>query len=147
MALPDPDGSVGHSFGLELDGIDIRQIGEVSGLTIEQDVVELEENMPDGSVVVRRLPGRPKAGEVTLTRGLTADHGFEKWVKEFRSDESRASRKSGSIVIYDYEGAPITSYSIINAWPRKLTIGTMKAGDTSVLTETLVIAYETLDVQ
>ena len=147
MALPDPDGSVGHSFGLELDGIDIKQIGEVSGLTIEQDMIELKENTPDGDVVVRRLPGRPKAGEVTFTRGLSADHSFEKWIKEFRSDQTRASRKSGSIVIYDYEGTPITSYSIINAWPKKLTIGTLKAGDTSVLTETLVVAYEALDIE
>ena len=89
----------------------------------------------------------PKAGEVTLTRELTTDHSFEKWIKEFRSAEPRASRKNGSIVIYDYEGAPITSYSIINAWPKKLTIGTMKAGDTSVLTETLVIAYESVEVE
>jgi phage tail-like protein len=147
MALPDLDSSAAHSFGLELDGIHIKQIGEVSGLTIEQDMIELEENTPDGNVAVRRVPGRPKAGEVTLTRGLTADHGFEKWIKEFRSDQTRAARKSGSIVIYDYDGTPITSYSIINAWPKKLTIGTLKAGDTSVLTETLVVAYESLDVE
>jgi phage tail-like protein len=147
MALPDSDSSVGHSFGLELDGIDVKQIGEVSGLTIEQDVIELKENTPDGDVVVRRLPGRAKAGAVTLTRGLTADQGFAKWIKEFRSDQTRASRKSGSIVIYDFEGAPITSYSIVNAWPRKLTIGTLKAGDTSVLTETLVVEYESLEVE
>ena len=147
MALPDPDSSVGHSFGLELDGIDVKQIGELSGLTIEQDVIELKENTPDGDIVVRRLPGRPKAGEVTLTRGLTADQGFAKWIKEFRSDQTRASRKSGSIVIYDYEGTPVTSYAIINAWPKKLTIGTLKAGDTSVLTETLVVEYESLEVR
>lgn len=147
MALPDSDSSVGHSFGLELDGIDVKQIAEVSGLTIEQGVIELKENTPDGDVVVRRLPGRAKAGAVTLTRGLTADQDFAKWIKEFRSDQTRASRKSGSIVIYDYEGVPIATYSIVNAWPKKLTIGTLKAGDTSVLTETLVIEYESLDVE
>ena len=147
MALPDSDGSVGYSFGLELDGIDIRQIGEVSGLTIEHDVIELKENMPDGTAVVRKLPGRPKAGEVTFTRALTADHSVEKWIKDFRSDQTRASRKSGSIVVYDYKGAPITTYSIINAWPKKLTISTMRSGDTAVLTETLVVAYESLDVE
>ena len=147
MALPDLDGSVGHSFGLELDGIQIKQIGEVSGLTIERDIVEIKENTPDGNVVVRRLPGRPKAGEVTLTRGLGADHGFASWIKQFRSEHARASRKSGSIVVYDYAGSPIASYSIINAWPKKLTIGTLKAADTSILTETLVVAYESLDVE
>ena len=146
MALPDPDGSVGHSFGLELDGIDIKQIREVSGLTIEQDVIELKETTPDGDIVVKRLPGRPKPGEVTLTRGLTTDQGFAGWIKEFRSDRTRASRRSGSIVVYDYEGTPVATYSIINAWPRKLTVGTLRAADTSILTETLVVAYETLEV-
>jgi phage tail-like protein len=147
MALPDSDGSVGHSFGLELDGVTIKQIDEVSGLTFEQEMIELKENTPDGDVVVRRLPGRPKAGEVTLTRGLSADHAFEKWIKEFRSGQVRASRKNGATIVYDFEGTPIATYSLINAWPKRLTIGTLKAGDTSVLTETLVVAYEMLDVE
>jgi phage tail-like protein len=147
MALPDPDSSVGHSFGLELDGVTIKQINEVSGLTFEQEMIELKENTPDGDVVVRRLPGRPKAGEVTLTRGLSADHAFEKWIKEFRSGQVRASRKNGAIIVYDFEGTPIATYSLINAWPKRLTIGTLKAGDTSVPTETLVVAYEMLDVE
>jgi phage tail-like protein len=110
-------------------------------------MIELKENTPDGDVVVRRLPGRPKAGEVTLTRGLSADHAFEKWIKEFRSGQVRASRKNGAIIVYDFEGTPIATYSLINAWPKRLTIGTLKAGDTSVLTETLVVAYEMLDVE
>jgi hypothetical protein len=41
MALPDLDSSVGHSFGLEFDGITIKSITEVAGLKMEQDVVEL----------------------------------------------------------------------------------------------------------
>ena len=119
---------------------------QVSGLTIEQDVIELKEDTPDGELVVRKLPGRPKAGEVTLTRGLTADKGFEKWIKDFRSDQTGASRRNASIVIYDYEGTPIKTYTLTNAWPRSLTISALKAGDTSVLTEKLVVAYETLEV-
>ena len=38
MALPDMDASVGHSFGLEIDGVVIKQISEVTGLKMEQDV-------------------------------------------------------------------------------------------------------------
>ena len=69
MALPEGDSSVGHSFGLEFDGITIKAITEVSGLKIEQDVVEYKENGPDGKYAIRRLPGRPKAPDITLTRG------------------------------------------------------------------------------
>lgn len=46
MALPDLDNSVGHSFGLEIDGIVIKSITEVSGLKMEQDVVEGETAAP-----------------------------------------------------------------------------------------------------
>jgi hypothetical protein len=35
MALPDVDSSVGHSFGLEFDGVVIEQIVEVSGPKID----------------------------------------------------------------------------------------------------------------
>ena len=43
MPLPDFDSSVGHSFGLEFDGVVIKQISEVSGLKLEQDVIELKQ--------------------------------------------------------------------------------------------------------
>jgi hypothetical protein len=36
MALPDLDKSVGHSFDLEFDGIQIKQIQEVSGLKLSK---------------------------------------------------------------------------------------------------------------
>ena len=39
MALPDLNSAVGHSFGLEFDGITIKSITEVSGLKMEQDVI------------------------------------------------------------------------------------------------------------
>src|SRR4029450_12849080 len=74
MALPDIDSSVGHSFGLEFDGVVIKQITEVSGLKIDQDEVELKQDTDSGNLVIKKLLGRPKAGEVTLTRGLTGDN-------------------------------------------------------------------------
>ncbi|MGC5020954.1 phage tail protein [Micromonospora sp. DT47] len=147
MALPDLDTSVGHSFGLEIDGIVIKQISEVSGLKMEQEAIELKQNTPDGKYVIKKLPGRPKAGEVTLTRGLTADNSFEKWVKDAQFGKMADARKGGAIIVYDYEGNPLKRYKLMNAWPKSLEIGALKAGDTSVLTEKLVITYEQLEVE
>jgi phage tail-like protein len=147
MALPDLDTSVGHSFGLEIDGVVIKQITEVSGLKLEQDVIELKQNSDDGKYMIKKLPGRPKAGEVTLTRGLTSDTSFEKWIKDSRFGKMPNARKGGAIIVFDYEGSPIKRYKMTNAWPKSLEIGTLKAGDTSVLTEKLVITYEELDVE
>lgn len=146
MALPDRDSSVGHSFGLEFDGITIKAITEVTGLKMEQDVVELKQNGPDGKYDVKKLPGRWKAGECTLTRGLTADQSFEKWVSDSQFGKMGDARKGGAIIVFDYEGTAIKRYKLTNAWPKSLEIGSLKAGDTSVLTEKLVITYERLEV-
>jgi phage tail-like protein len=147
MALPDLDTSVGCSFGLEIDGVVIKQISEVSGLKLEQDVIELKQNTNDGKYIVKKLPGRPKQGEVTLTRGLTADQSFEKWIKDSRFGKMTDSRKGGAIIVFDFENQPIKRYKLTNAWPKSLEIGTLKAGDTSVLTEKLVVTYEMLEVE
>lgn len=147
MALPDLDTSVGHSFGLEVDGVVINQITEVSGLKMEQDVIELKQNTKDGKYIIKKLPGRPKAGEVTLTRGLTSDNSFEQWVKSSQFGKMSDARKGGAIIVYDYEGQAIKRYKLTNAWPKSLEIGSLKAGDTSVLTEKLVITYEQMDVE
>ena len=146
MALPDLDTSVGHSFGLEVDGIAITAINEVSGLKMEQDVIELKQNTPDGKYMIKKLPGRPKAGEVTLTRGLTASNSFADWVKSAHFGEMGKARKGGAIIVFDYEGKPIKRYNLTAAWPKSLEIGSLKAGDTSVLTEKLVITYEKMEV-
>src|SRR5687767_1366611 len=130
MALPDLDTSVGHSFGIEIDGVVIKQIQEVTGLKLEQDVIELKQNTPDGKYVIKKLPGRFNAGEVTLTRGLTGDNSFEKCVKDSRFGKMSAARKGGAIIVYDYEGQAIKRYKLTNAWPKSLEIGALKAGDT-----------------
>jgi phage tail-like protein len=147
MALPDMDASVGHSFGLEFDSIVIKQIQEVSGLKMEQDVIELKENTSEGKYIVKKLPGRPKPGEVTLTRGLTSDSSFEQWVQKSQFGKMADARKGGAIIVFDFIGAPIKRYKLTNAWPKSLEIGSLKAGDTNVLTEKLTVTYEQIEVE
>ena len=147
MALPDGDSSVGHSFGLEFDGVMIKSITEISGLKIEQDVVEFKENGPDGKFQIKRLPGRPKAPDITLTRGLTSDNSFEKWVKDSRFGKMGDVRRGGAIIVFDFEGTEVKRYKLTNAWPKSLEVGTLKAGDTSYLSEKLTLTCESIEVQ
>jgi phage tail-like protein len=143
MALPDNDSSVAYSFGLEIDGIQIKAITEVTGLKMEQDVIEYRSNTAaDGRPIVKKLPGRSKAGEVTLIRPLTDDQSFDKWVKDSQLGKMGAARKNGAIVVYDFEGNPIKRYKLTAAWPKSLEIGSLKAGDNSWLKETLQLTYE-----
>lgn len=142
MGLPELDTTVGWSFGFEFDGIVIKQIQEVSGLKMENDVIELKHNTNDGKYVNKKLPGRPKSGEVTLSRGLTDDKSFQDWMKKSHFGDMAGARKGGAVIVYDFEGSPLKRYKLTNCWPKSLEIGTLKAGDTSVLTEKLVITHE-----
>lgn len=142
MGLPDLDTSVGWSFGFEFDGVAIKQIQDIEGLKMENDVIELKHNTSDGKYVNKKLPGRPKAGEVTLTRGLTADTSFQEWIKKSLLGNMPGARKGGSVIVYDFQGSEVKRYKLLNCWPKSLEIGSLKAGDTGVLTEKLTITHE-----
>ena len=40
------DGGVGHSFGLELDGVRVAVLSEVTGLAWEREVIEMRDGKP-----------------------------------------------------------------------------------------------------
>lgn len=147
MALPDLDSGVGHSFGLEFDGVVIKSISEVTGLKMEMDVINYPHNGPDGKFGIKKLPGRWKAPEITLTRGLTADNSFEKWARASQFGKMQEARKGGAIIVFDYEGNALKRYRLTNAWPKSLEITSLKAGDTSVLSEKLVLTCEYIEVE
>lgn len=147
MPLPENDSGVAYSFGLEFDGIQIQKITEISGLKMEQDVVELKQNDANGQFLVKKLPGRWKAGELTVTRPLSADTSLETWIKDSQFGKMGSVRKGGAVILYDYENQPIKRYNLTNAWPKSLELSSLKAGDTSVLTEKVVITYEKLEAE
>jgi phage tail-like protein len=146
MGLAEYDSGVGWSFGLTIDGITFLDIQEVDGIKLEADEIELKANTTDGKYVNKRLPGRKKAGEVTLTRGITSDQSWNKWIGQVFDGDMTGARKNGEIVVYDYIGAPIQKFNFINGWPKSIEYGSFKAGDASVMTEKLTIVHEGLEV-
>jgi phage tail-like protein len=146
MPLPSLDKGTACSFGLEVDGVMIKEISEVSGLKVEQEVIDVKQNTADGKYVIKRVPGRVKApGDITFVRGLTDDTSFDKWIKDAHFGKMGDARKGGAIIIYDFEGNALKRYKMTNAWPKSLEISSLKAGATEVLTERLVVTCEQLD--
>ena len=142
MALPDLDTSVGHSFGLEIDGVVIKQIQEVSGLKMEQDVIELKQNTADGKYVNQEAAGPAEGGRDHADprphrRQQLREVGQGQPV---RQDERRPQGRGDHRL--RLRGQRDQALQAENAWPKSLEIGTLKAGDTSVLTEKLVVTYE-----
>jgi phage tail-like protein len=141
------DVNIAHSFGIEVDGIQIKHITEVSGLKMEQEVVEVHANTTDGKPILVKMPGLPKAGEVTLVRGLTQDSSFDAWIKDSRFGQVDQIRKGGSIILYDLYGGEVKRYKLTNAWPKSIEVNALKAGDNSIVTEKLVVVFENMEAE
>jgi phage tail-like protein len=147
VPLPDIGTSVADSFGLEVDGLFTSRLSDATGLKWERDVVEVQEDGPDGTVLRRKLPGRWQSPEVTLTRGVTADPSFARWVAESQLAEAGGGRRSGAISVFDGGGALLKKYLFTNAWPKSFEITTLEAGGTPHISERLVLVCERLEPQ
>jgi phage tail-like protein len=143
--FPEYDAGVGWSFGLEIDGIEMKEIQQIDGLKLEADEIELKHNTLDGKYINKRLPGRKKAGEITFTRGITSDKKWQDWIEHVFKGDMSAARKNGVVKIYNYKGELAQEYMFKNGWPKSLEVSSLKAGDTSVVTEKLVMVHEGLE--
>jgi phage tail-like protein len=138
----DHDAAAGHSFGLEVDGVRVTMLTEVSGLSTEREVIEMREG-GDPNATTRRLPGRMKAGEVTLTRGLTADLAFDQWMRD--PVPVGVPRRAVSLALFDTEGRAVARYHLEHAWPSKLEVSGLRSGGTEVVVESLTLVHEGIE--
>jgi len=141
------DTGVGYGFGLSIDGVQVPEVIEVSGLKQEVDKIEVKQNTFDGKYKITHIPGRYKAGEVTITRGLTDSKTITDWWKAVMQGDVAGSRKNAEVSILDYMGSPLKRFKLANVWVKSVETGTLKAGDTSPLTEKFVMTYEELEVE
>ena len=135
MALPDQDSGVGHSFGLELDGVDMRLL-EVEGLVLS--IFGLDRGGDS--------PGRSSARAVTLVRPLTRETTFAEWAHQTKI-QGEAARREVTLVVFATDGSPVARYHLENAWPSKLEIGSLASGDSRVVVEKLTLTYEDVAVE
>ena len=74
---------------------------------------------------------------------MTSDLELAAW-HELAMNDWSAARKNASLVMYDATGTPVARYRLENAWPAKLEIGSLKAGASSILLETVTLVCDHL---
>jgi phage tail-like protein len=136
------DALAGYSFSVEIDGVSIAQFREISGLSAEIQVIEHRENKVKGLPIMKKLPGARKFGDLTLKRGRTDNQELWKWLKKVQDGDIDGARAHASIVLYDYKHGETSRWNITNAWPSKVSIGSLQAGGNDVLLEECVITHE-----
>jgi phage tail-like protein len=56
-------------FSITVDGYEIAQFSELTGITTEVDVIDFMENGSNGANILKKLPGKRKPPTITLRRG------------------------------------------------------------------------------
>ncbi|NJP68707.1 MULTISPECIES: phage tail protein [Streptomyces] len=147
MSLQQGDSLTSHNFGLQIDGVMVEYLAEVSGLSMEQDVITYQQNSANGPPVIRNLPGVKKNGTCTVVRGMTESPAFTQWINDSIAGDMGTARKNASIIMMDYQNTEVKRYNMRNAWCSKIDTSTVKAGDASALTETVTITFEELVIE
>jgi len=144
------DTAVGWSWMCTIDGVPFTEISQVDGVKIQLDVVELKTiNALTGTYLRKKLPGKMKSGQLTLTRGAIGPPSgtvFTAWLTDVFEGNMATARKNVILQIRDYMAIPVASFCAKNAWPSAIEYGSFKAGDANVMTEKVTLDHEGLYV-
>ena len=124
---------------------------EVSGLDFETEVIEYREgNNPTYNK--HKQPGLTKYSNVTLKRGTVLEdfEFFKLWRETAKFQESnkvkQVFRRDVTIKLLNEAHEPVISWTLLNAWPSKITSTDLKADGNEVAIETLELAHEGLNI-
>jgi phage tail-like protein len=121
---------------------------EISGLDFETEVIEYREG-GNKNYNKTKQPGLTKFSDITLKRGVfLGDFEFyELWRKTvFFLEGVEKFRRDIVIKLLDEEHAPIISWAVHKAWPRKVQYADLKADANEVVIETMVLVHEGLSI-
>jgi len=141
-AAAPPDDLTAARFELTIDGHSLAVFSELVGISsaVETDALRLVSKRK--GTVLKKLPGKRTPPTVTLKRGMTRNIELAAWHELVILGDVAAARKNVSLTMYNTKGDPVARYHLTNAWPAKLEIGALKAGASSVLTETVTLVAE-----
>lgn len=130
-------------FYVEVDGIAQAVFTEAGGLQMETEVMEYQEG--GNNEYVHRLPGRVKASNLTLKRGMTGSHEFYKWLADIAS--GKITRRNVSVVMFDYAGKQLARWNLMNAYPVKWTGPQLNAREAAAAIETLELTHDSVTLE
>ena len=133
-----PDPIVAFHFQVDV-GETLGYFTEVSGLSMEYDVLEYQEGGVND--FVHKLRGRMKFPNLVLKRGITHQEAFVKWLLACRE---KTERRELTLTMLGSDLVAIRTWSFAGAFPVKWTGPDFKADANSPGIETLEIAHQGL---
>lgn len=117
---------------------------EVSGLNIEAQPLEYRHgNSPVFSEI--NMPGIVKNSNVTMKKGVFAnDNSFWDWYNKIKMNT--IERQNVVIKLLDESGNPVMTWTLLNAWPTKISSTDLKSDANEVAVESIEIMHEGLTI-
>lgn len=118
---------------------------EVSGLSIEHDVVEYREGSSP-EYHSKKMPGMAKYEHITLKRGIVkGDNSFFEWINTVNGNQ--VERRDITISLLNENHEPVVTWKVASAWPVKLEGPVLKAHTSEAAIETLELAHEGITIE
>ncbi|MFF3747727.1 phage tail protein [Streptomyces kronopolitis] len=137
-----------HTFGIQIDGVQLEQLKEVSGIGFEQEVITSQHVTDKGAYYIRKQPGPRKPGELTITRGMDQNKALNEWIKQtYEKGDIPSARKNVTIEMKDNTGATKRRITMQRAWVSSWDGGTITAGSSDAVNEKVTIQYEEIKVE
>ena len=137
-----------HIFGVQLGGYLVESVQEVSGLSVEEEVVEVKQVTSDGKQIIRKQPGARQAGEITIVRGIDQSSAFTDWIKETLNNGAvNTARQNLTIEIMDSTKETVRRIQLMQGWASKWEGPSLKAGESGAASETVTITFEEIVVE
>ena len=136
-------------FRVKWDSRYVAGVSKVGALKRTTEVVEHREGGDPSTS--RKSPGRTKYDALTLERGVTHDHEFERWANKvwnfgsgLGAEASLASfRKDLLIDVYNEAGQLAITYKVFRAWVSEYqAMSDLDANGDAVLIQTLKLEHE-----
>ena len=92
--------------------------------------------------VLMRSYRRCKWSNIELKRGVDTAKGLWDWRYQVESGGPDTARTDCTLELLDYDGSPIATYNIKQAWPSKYTGVSMNANSNEIAVEAITICHE-----
>jgi phage tail-like protein len=137
----DPYG--GYNFSVELDGLTRAGFRNCTGLETTTTATTYREGT-DRVLGPRKISGMHTHGDVTLSRGITADDKLWKWCRTVLT--GTVERHNVSISLLDEVGEARITWNLFECWPTQWTGPSFDATSDEIAVEQLVLTYERMEV-
>jgi phage tail-like protein len=135
---------VKFSFQVKWDDAELI-FQEVTGLSSETQVIEYRGGSSKVYSTVK-MPGIKKFGNITLKKGIfKGDKAL--WDKYMLIEMNTIKRSTILISLLDEKNVAAMSWTLLNAFPCKMTVSDMKADANEIAVETMELAHEGLSIK